>query len=109
VTLGAYVLLDLRFHERLGEHAHALLQEAGVVLDHRLAQQLRESYPQFVGHRDGASFSVDWSLPIGTTRWPSSSTASTLTHFSGLYPMHDELPLNGVLGNSKTQRRKKEA
>src|SRR5918997_5308040 len=33
----------------------------------------------------GPSYSVDWSLPIGTTRWPSSSTAPTLTHSSGLY------------------------
>src|SRR5215210_6448139 len=37
----------------------------------------------------GPSYSVDWSLPIGTTRWPSLSTAPTLTHFLGLNPYRD--------------------
>src|SRR5215203_2240430 len=88
VAGGAHVLLDLHLHKRLGKQPNALLEEGGVLLDHRLAQQLVESYPQLVGHRVwGPSYSVDWSLPIGTTRWPSSSTAAALTHSSGLYPV----------------------
>src|SRR5829696_7842434 len=88
VAGGAHVLLDLHLHKRLGKQPNALLEEGGVLLDHRLAQQLVESYPQLVGPRVwGPSYSVDWSLPIGTTRWPSSSTAAALTHSSGLYPV----------------------
>src|SRR5215203_6699450 len=60
VTPGSHVLLDLHLHERLGEHSNALLEEIRVLVDHRLAQQLRESYPQFIGHR--CLHSVDWSL-----------------------------------------------
>ena len=79
----AHVLLDLHLHERLGEHSDALLEEGSVLLDHRLAQQLRESYPQFIGHH---VLLVDRLVSSeGTTRWPSSSTAPTLTHSSGLY------------------------
>jgi hypothetical protein len=51
VASRSHVLFDLHLHEHLGEHSDALLEEAGVMLDHRLAQQLRESYPQFIGHR----------------------------------------------------------
>jgi hypothetical protein len=53
--------LDLHLHERLGEHPNALLEEIRVLIDYRLAQQLRESYSQFIGHR-AFSPSVDWSL-----------------------------------------------
>src|SRR5215203_4438987 len=60
VTPGSHVLLDLHLHERLGEHPNALLEEIRVLIDHRLAQQLRESYSQFIGHR--CLHSVDWSL-----------------------------------------------
>src|SRR5215207_11759001 len=60
VRCGSYVLLDLHFHERLGEHPDALLEEVRILIDHRLAQQLLESYPQFIGHR--CLHSVDWSL-----------------------------------------------
>jgi hypothetical protein len=35
----------------LGEHPDALPEEVRVLIDYRLAQQLRESYPQFIGHR----------------------------------------------------------
>src|SRR5215210_3198167 len=62
VTPSSYVLLDLHLHEGLGEHPNALLEEVRVLLDHRLAQQLREPYPQFIGHR-ALSFRTDWSLP----------------------------------------------
>jgi hypothetical protein len=51
VTPSANVLLDLHLHECLREHPDALLEEVCVLIDHRLAQQLRESYPQFIGHR----------------------------------------------------------
>jgi hypothetical protein len=51
VASSAYVLFDLHLHERLGEHPYSFLEEVRVVIDHRLVQQLRESYPQLVGHR----------------------------------------------------------
>ena len=51
VRRGAYVLLNLHLHECLGEHPHTVLEEVRVLIDHRLAQQLRESYPQLIGHR----------------------------------------------------------
>src|SRR5215210_4828340 len=86
VTPSSYVLLDLHLHEGLGEHPHALLEEVRVLIDHRLAQQLREPYPQLIGHRVlrfGRLVSSE-----GTTRWPSSSTARSLfTHSRGHYPM----------------------
>src|SRR5215210_820403 len=82
VTPSSYVLLDLHLHEGLGEHPHALLEEVRVLIDHRLAQQLREPYPQLIGHRVlrfGRLVSSE-----GTTRWPSSSTARSLfTHSRG--------------------------
>src|SRR5215210_6090298 len=85
VTPSSYVLLDLHLHEGLGEHPHALLEEVRVLIDHRLAQQLREPYPQLIGHRVlrfGRLVSSE-----GTTRWPSSSTARSLfTHSRGHYP-----------------------
>lgn len=34
-----------------GEHPDALLEKACVLIDHLVAQQLRKSYPQFIGHR----------------------------------------------------------
>src|SRR5215210_1543886 len=84
VTPSSYVLLDLHLHEGLGEHPHALLEEVRVLIDHRLAQQLREPYPQLIGHRVlrfGRLVSSE-----GTTRWPSSSTARSLfTHSRGHY------------------------
>src|SRR5215216_656263 len=73
VTPCAYVLFYFHLHECLGEHPDALLEEVCVLIDHRLAQQLRESYPQFIGHR-ASSFGRLVSSE-GTTRWPSSSTA----------------------------------
>jgi hypothetical protein len=51
MTRGSYVLLDLHLHERLGQYSNALLEEIRVPVDHRLAQQLLESYPQLIGHR----------------------------------------------------------
>ena len=51
MTPGSYVVLDLHLHECLGEYPNALLEEIRVLIDHRLAQQLRESYPQLIGHR----------------------------------------------------------
>ncbi len=55
---GAYVLLDLHLHERLGEDPNALPEEVRVALDLGLAQQLQKSYPHLVGHRAGVSYSV---------------------------------------------------
>src|SRR5919112_3288946 len=75
MTRGPYVLFYLHLHECLGQYSNALLEEGGVLLDHRLAQQLGESYPQFIGHR---AFSFGRLVSSeGTTRWPSSSTAFT--------------------------------
>jgi hypothetical protein len=51
VTRGSYVLFYLHLYECLGEDPDALLEEIRVLVDHRLAQQLRESYPQLIGHR----------------------------------------------------------
>ena len=45
------VLLNLHLHKRLGEHPDALLEEVRIVLHLRLAQQPRQAYPQFIGHR----------------------------------------------------------
>src|ERR671910_341514 len=83
MTPGSYVMLDLHLHECLGEYPNALLEEIRVLIDHRLAQQLRESYPQLIGHRVllfGRLVSSE-----GTTRWPSSSTALSFTHSRGHY------------------------
>src|SRR5215210_898882 len=93
VTPSSYVLLDLHLHEGLGEHPHALLEEVRVLIDHRLAQQLREPYPQLIGHRVlrfGRLVSSE-----GTTRWPSSSTARSLfTHSRGHYLQGTGNPLS---------------
>src|SRR5215204_6603026 len=78
VTPCAYVLFYFHLHECLGEHPDALLEEVCVLIDHRLAQQLGESYPQFIGHR-ASSFGRLVSSE-GTTRWPSSSTAYSNLH-----------------------------
>src|SRR5215217_5646824 len=73
VRCGTHMLFYLHLHERLGEHPNTLLEEIRVLIDHRLAQQLREPYPQFIGHR---AFSFGRLVSSeGTTRWPSSSTA----------------------------------
>jgi hypothetical protein len=53
------------------------------VLHPGIAQQLRESYPQLIGYR--VLRSIGWSLPIGTTRWLSSSMADAFAHFLRLY------------------------
>src|SRR5215203_3146415 len=84
VTPGSHVLLDLHLHERLGEHPNTLLEEIRVLIDHRLAQQLREPYPQFIGHR---AFSFGRLVSSeGTTRWPSSSTAFASYTFARTLP-----------------------
>jgi hypothetical protein len=43
MTPSSYVLLNLHLHECLGEYPNALLEEIRVLIDDRLAQQLRES------------------------------------------------------------------
>src|SRR5215217_6583997 len=93
VRCGTHMLFYLHLHERLGEHPNTLLEEIRVLIDHRLAQQLREPYPQFIGHR---AFSFGRLVSSeGTTRWPSSSTAfasytlaRTLPHLSFPYLSH---------------------
>src|SRR5215217_2509263 len=88
VRCGTHMLFYLHLHERLGEHPNTLLEEIRVLIDHRLAQQLREPYPQFIGHR---AFSFGRLVSSeGTTRWPSSSTA-----FAS-YTLARTLPAGGV-------------
>jgi len=50
VALCAQVLRHLQLHERLREHAHALLQEVDVLAHRRRAQQLVECHAQLAGH-----------------------------------------------------------
>jgi hypothetical protein len=81
------VLPDLHLHWRPGEDSDTLLEEVGIVRHPRLVQQFGKPYLSSSAVVFGPSYSVDWSLPIGTARWPFSSTADALTHFSGLYPL----------------------
>jgi hypothetical protein len=37
VASRSHVFLNLHLHECLGKHPHALIEEAGVLFDHRLA------------------------------------------------------------------------
>src|SRR5215216_221159 len=93
VTPCAYVLFYFHLHECLGEHPDALLEEVCVLIDHRLAQQLRESYPQFIGHR-ASSFGRLVSSE-GTTRWPSSSTAFAFYTLTRTLPRRLQRSLTG--------------
>jgi hypothetical protein len=83
VRRGSHVLLDLHLHERLGKYPNALLEEVRVLLDHRLAQQLLESYPQFIGHR--CLPSVDWSLLKEPHGGRLRQQPSPFTHLRGHY------------------------
>ncbi len=73
VRRGSHMLLDLHLHERLGKDPNALLEEVRVPIDRRPAQQLLESYPQFIGHR--CLRPLDWFLRKEPHGGPSSSTA----------------------------------
>jgi hypothetical protein len=84
VRRGSHVLLDLHLHECLGEHPHALLEEIRVHIDYRLAQQLLESYPPFIGHR--CLHSVDWSLLKEPQGGRLGQQPLPFTHLRGHYP-----------------------
>jgi hypothetical protein len=45
MPLGVQVLAQLQLHQRLTQHAHALTQEIGVLLQIRLAKQIGQCHP----------------------------------------------------------------
>src|SRR5262249_38387244 len=74
-----------QLHHRLRQHARSLTQEVHILLQLRLAQQFVECHPEIVGHGVGPPSGFSTTHPMRTTPWPTSSTASSTTHFSGRY------------------------
>src|SRR3954451_10751509 len=65
ILVGSDVLRDLELHELLSHRPYALAQKVDVLVEFRLAQQLKKRHPQILGHRLVPPSEI-WTIPMGT-------------------------------------------